>query len=224
MTDKGRFTDRARTVLQLAQQEAQRFRHDYIGTEHVLLGLIKEGRGVAANVLKNLDVDLRLARIEVEKLVEPSPDPEAPTGKLPHTPRTKRVLEYAIEEARLLGHNYVGTEHLLLGLIRTEDGVAAQVLLNLKVSVVAVRQEILLLLGQNPETGESPDPKTARATFSTEQRKPTEAEALHTFLDAVGGLARAKKLLFVYELFLTMTKDSLQQMMQYVADMKPEGS
>ena len=111
-----RFTDRARKVMQLANQEAQRFNHEYIGTEHVLLGLIKEGSGVAANVLKNLDVDLRKIRLEVEKLVQSGPD-MVTMGKLPQTPRAKKVIEYAMEEARNLNHNYVGTEHILLGLL-----------------------------------------------------------------------------------------------------------
>src|SRR3954451_4607755 len=107
-----RFTDRARKVMQLANQEAQRFNHEYIGTEHILLGLVKEGSGVAANVLKNLDIDLRKIRLEVQNIVQSGPD--AVLGKLPQTPRAKKVIEYAIEEARNLNHNYVGTEHLLL--------------------------------------------------------------------------------------------------------------
>ncbi len=107
-----RFTDRARKVMQLANQEAQRFNHEYVGTEHVLLGLIKEGSGVAANVLRNLDVDLRKIRNEVEKIVQAGPE-MVTMGKLPQTPRAKKVIEYAIEEARNLNHNYVGTEHLL---------------------------------------------------------------------------------------------------------------
>ena len=109
-----RFTDRARKVMALANQEAQRFNHEYIGTEHILLGLVKEGSGVGANVLKNLDVDLQKVRLEVEKLVKSGPD-MVTMGKLPQTPRAKKVIEYAIEEARNLNHNYVGTEHLLLG-------------------------------------------------------------------------------------------------------------
>src|SRR5256886_1466465 len=109
-----RFTDRARKVMQLANQEAWRFSHEYIGTEHILLGLVKEGSGVGANVLKNLEVDLRKVRLEVEKLVKSGPD-MVTMGKLPQTPRAKKVIEYAIEEARNLNHNYVGTEHLLLG-------------------------------------------------------------------------------------------------------------
>ncbi len=141
-----RFTDRARKVMALANQEAQRFNHEYIGTEHILLGLVKEGSGVAANVLRNLDVDLRKVRMEVEKLVKSGPE-MVTMGKLPQTPRAKKVIEYAIEEARNLNHNYVGTEHLLLGLLREKEGVAAQVLMNLGLKLEEVREEILSLLG-----------------------------------------------------------------------------
>ncbi|MSQ97504.1 MAG: ATP-dependent Clp protease ATP-binding subunit [Gemmataceae bacterium] len=148
-----RFTDRARKVMQLANQEAQRFNHEYIGTEHILLGLIKEGSGVAANVLKNLDVDLRKIRIEVEKLVQTGPD-MVTMGKLPQTPRAKKVIEYSMEEARNLNHNYVGTEHILLGLLREQEGVAAQVLMNLGLKLEEVREEVLNLLGHGLEGGE----------------------------------------------------------------------
>src|ERR1700754_5160625 len=145
-----RFTDRARKVMQLANQEAQRFNHEYIGTEHVLLGLIKEGSGVAANVLKNLDVDLRKIRLEVEKLVQSGPA-MVTMGKLPQTPRAKKVIEYSMEEARNLNHNYVGTEHLLLGLLREHDGAAAELLAILGLKFDDVRQETLNLLGHPPE-------------------------------------------------------------------------
>lgn len=149
-----RFTDRARKVMQLANQEAQRFNHEYIGTEHILLGLVKEGSGVAANVLKNLDIDLRRIRLEVEKIVQAGPD-MVTMGKLPQTPRAKKVIEYSIEEARNLNHNYVGTEHLLLGLLREQEGVAAQVLINLGLKLEDVREEVLNLLGHNMDAGES---------------------------------------------------------------------
>ncbi|MBX3434290.1 MAG: ATP-dependent Clp protease ATP-binding subunit [Pirellulales bacterium] len=149
-----RFTDRARKVMQLANQEAQRFNHEYIGTEHVLLGLIKEGSGVAANVLKNLDVDLRKIRLEVEKLVQSGPD-MVTMGKLPQTPRAKKVIEYSMEEARHLNHNYVGTEHILLGLLREQEGVAAQVLMNLGLKLEEVREEVLNLLGHGLEGDET---------------------------------------------------------------------
>src|SRR5437016_2505495 len=119
-----RFTDRGRKVMQLANQEAQRLNNEYIGTEHLLLGIIREGSGSAAIILKNLDIDLPKIRMEIEKIVVCGP--EAVTiAKLPRTPRAKKVIEYATEEARNLKHNYVGTEHLLLGLLREQEGVAA---------------------------------------------------------------------------------------------------
>ncbi len=148
-----RFTDRARKVMALANQEAQRFNHEYIGTEHILLGLVKEGSGVGANVLKNLSVDLRKVRLEVEKLVKSGPE-MVTMGKLPQTPRAKKVIEFAIEEARNLNHNYVGTEHLLLGLLREHDGVAAQVLMNLGLKLEEVREEVLNLLGAGVDSEE----------------------------------------------------------------------
>jgi ATP-dependent Clp protease ATP-binding subunit ClpC len=123
-----RFKDAARKVMQRANQEALRFEHEYIGTEHILLGLVREGAGVAANVLKNRDIDPRKVSLEVEKIVQSEPR-GITTGKLPQTPKAKKVIEYAIEEARNLNHNYVGTEHLLLGLLREQEGVAAQVLM-----------------------------------------------------------------------------------------------
>src|SRR5688500_11089064 len=145
-----RFTDRARKVMQLANQEAQRFNHEYIGTEHILLGLVKEGSGVAANVLKNLDVDLRKIRLEVEKLVQAGQAMDT-LGKVPQPPRAKKVIEYSMEEARNLNHNYVGTEHILLGLLREQEGVAAQVLMNLGLKLEEVREEVLNLLGHGLE-------------------------------------------------------------------------
>ncbi|HVY61164.1 MAG TPA: Clp protease N-terminal domain-containing protein, partial [Planctomycetota bacterium] len=154
-----RFTDRARRVMGLARQEAQRFNHEYIGTEHILLGLIQEGSGVAANVLRNLDIDLDKIRREVEKIVQSGPS-MVTMGQLPFTPRAKKVLELAVEEASNLGHNYIGTEHLLLGLIRENEGVAAQVLLNLGLKLEDVREEVLELLGADmPTESSSPEQK-----------------------------------------------------------------
>ena len=147
-----RFTDRARKVMALANQEAQRFNHEYIGTEHVLLGLVKEGSGVGATVLKNLDVDIKKLRIEVEKQVKSGPD-MVTMGKLPQTPRAKKVIEYAIEEARALNHNYVGTEHILLGLLRETEGIAAQILMNVGLKLEDIRQEVLNLLGAGVDEG-----------------------------------------------------------------------
>ena len=168
-----RFTDRARKVMQLANQEAQRFNHEYIGTEHILLGLVKEGSGVAANVLKNLDVDLRKIRLEVEKIVQTGPGgDQVVLGKLPHTPRAKKVIEYSVEEARNLNHNYVGTEHLLLGLLREQEGVAAQVLMNLGLKLEDVREEVMNLLGC---TGH---PESAPTRFERRTEVATEAEII----------------------------------------------
>jgi len=132
--------------MALANQEAQRFNHEYIGTEHILLGLVKEGSGVGATVLKNLDVDIKKLRLAVEKRVKSGPD-MVTMGKLPQTPRAKKVIEYAIEEARALNHNYVGTEHILLGLLRETEGIAAQVLMDMDMKLEDVRQEVLNLLG-----------------------------------------------------------------------------
>jgi ADP-ribose pyrophosphatase YjhB (NUDIX family) len=154
-----RYTDRARKVMALANQEAQRFNHEYIGTEHILLGLVKEGSGVGANVLKNLDVDLRKVRLEVESLVRSGPD-MIPQGKLPLSPAARQALEYAVEEAHKLSHNYAGTEHLLLGLVRQNAGVAVQVLMNLNLSLERVREEVLITLKPPSGTEES-----ARETF-----------------------------------------------------------
>ena len=145
-----RFTDRARKAMVLASQEAQRFNHEYIGTEHILLGLVKEGSGLAATVLKNLDVDLRNVRIEVKTLTKPHPKVVA-AGKLPQTSGATRVIEYANEEARILRHNYIGTEHLLLGLLREKDGFAIQILLSLRLNPDRIREEVLNLLSAGLE-------------------------------------------------------------------------
>jgi ATP-dependent Clp protease ATP-binding subunit ClpC len=142
-----RFTDRARKVMQLANYEAKRLNQEYVGTQHILLGVIKEGTGVAANVLRNLGVDLETTRSEIEKIVQAGPM-FVTKGKLPVTPRAKNVLEFAIEEARGLNHNYIGTEHLLLGLLRVPEGVAAQVLINLHQKPEEVRKLVLSLLGR----------------------------------------------------------------------------
>jgi ATP-dependent Clp protease ATP-binding subunit ClpA len=141
-----RFTDRARKVMQLAGEEAQNFNHEYVGTEHILLGLIAEGSGVAAIALKSLDINVQRVRVEVEKIVGVSPD-FCTLGRLPQTPRAKKMIEFAIEESRQFNHNYVGTEHLLLGLLRETEGVAAQVLMNLGLRLDTLRKKVLDLLG-----------------------------------------------------------------------------
>ena len=190
-----RLTDRARKVMALANQEAQRFNHEYIGTEHILLGLVKEGSGVGANVLKNLDIDLRKVRLEVEKLVKSGPE-MVTMGKLPQTPRAKKVLEYAIEEARNLNHNYVGAEHLLLGLLREQDGVAAQVLMNLGVKLEEVREEVLNLLGagvESEEMEEAGEPSAPEAGGSPRRGK-SKTPALDSFGRDLTELAKTGEL------------------------------
>ncbi|NQT46755.1 MAG: ATP-dependent Clp protease ATP-binding subunit [Candidatus Omnitrophica bacterium] len=143
-----RFTERARKVILLAKEEAKRFNHDYIGTEHILLGLIREGEGVAAAVLASLGLNSDKIRLEVDKLVQPGP-PTVVSGDIPFTPKAKKVIELAMDEARSLNHNYIGTEHLLLGLIREGEGVASQVLMNLGLDLEKVREEVMNLLGSN---------------------------------------------------------------------------
>jgi len=140
-----RFSDRARKVVSLANQEAQRRNHEYVGTEHILLGLLKEGSGVASVILRNLNVNCRV-RLEVEKLVQDGPD-MVTMGKLPQTPRAKKVFEYAIEESKKMNLGYVGTEHLLLGLLDENEGIACQVLKNLGLTIDRIRTEIVTLLG-----------------------------------------------------------------------------
>ena len=152
MFDK--HTDRTRKIMELANEEARRFNHEYIGTEHLLLGLVEVGHGVGVNVLGNLGVDKDNVRLEVEKLVKPGPDKVAP-GKLPQTPRAKQVIKHAGEESRELNHRYVGSEHLLLGLLHERDGVAAQVLINLGLKPAKVRGEVFRLLGITIDSEES---------------------------------------------------------------------
>ena len=186
-----RFTDRARKVMALANQEAQRFNHEYIGTEHILLGLVKEGSGVGATVLKNLDVDIKKLRFGVEKLVKSGPD-MVTMGKLPQTPRAKKVIEYAIEEARSLNHNYVGTEHILLGLLRESEGIAAQVLLDLGLKLEDVRQEVLNLLGAGVDDG--PAALGMKMTPTMGRKTKSKTPALDSFGRDLTELAAAGEL------------------------------
>jgi ATP-dependent Clp protease ATP-binding subunit ClpC len=143
-----RFTDRARRVVVLAQEEARRLNHDYIGTEHMLLGLVHEGEGVAAKALESLDISLEAVRAQVEEII--GRGGQAPAGHIPFTPSAKKVLEFALREALVLGHNYIGTEHILLGVIREAEGVGAQVLENLGADLARVRQQVIQLLGGDP--------------------------------------------------------------------------
>jgi ATP-dependent Clp protease ATP-binding subunit ClpC len=143
-----RFTDRARMIVELANQEAQRLGRQHVTTEHILLGLVREGSGVAANVLKNLHVKLRQVQLEVERLAIVGA--AGTKGKLPLAPEAKRVMEYAMGAARELNHNYIGSEHLLLGLLREQDGVAARALASLGVTLDKTRTELLNLPGFSP--------------------------------------------------------------------------
>jgi hypothetical protein len=145
-----RFTDRARQVVVLAQEEARMLNHNYIGTEHILLGLIHEGEGVAARSLESLGISLEVVRQQVEEII--GQGQQAPVGHIPFTPRAKKVLELSLREALQLGHNYIGTEHILLGLICEGEGVAAQVLVKLGADLNRVRQQVIELLhGKGPE-------------------------------------------------------------------------
>ena len=147
-----RFTDRARRVVVLAQEEARMLNHNYIGTEHILLGLIHEGEGVAAKALESLGISLEAVRQQVEEII--GQGQQAPSGHIPFTPRAKKVLELSQREALQLGHDYIGTEHILLGLVREGDGVAAQVLVHLGADLNRVRQQVILLIGgKQPERG-----------------------------------------------------------------------
>jgi len=139
-----RFTDRARRVVVLAQEEARLLNHSYIGTEHILLGLIHEGEGVAAKALESLNISLEAVRAQVEEII--GQGGSSPSGHIPFTPRAKKVLELSLREALQLGHNYIGTEHILLGLIREGEGVAAQVLVKLGADLSRVRQQVIQLL------------------------------------------------------------------------------
>ena len=148
-----RFTDRARRVVVLAQEEARLLNHNYIGTEHILLGLIHEHEGVAAKALESLDISLESVRGQVEEIIGQGAKP--PGGHIPFTPRAKRVLELSLREALQLGHNYIGTEHILLGLIREGEGVAAQVLVKLGADLARVREQVVHLLATLVEVSSS---------------------------------------------------------------------
>ncbi|CQR71566.1 Negative regulator of genetic competence ClpC/MecB [Sporomusa ovata DSM 2662] len=152
-----RFTDRARKVLILAQQEAAKYGHGYIGTEHLLLGLLREGEGVAAKALNSLGLEIAAVRVHVENILGTG---QQQTSDIGYTPRAKKVIELAMEEALRLGHNYVGTEHILLGLIREGEGIAAQVLTGLGVDINLMRQRVIEMLGGYSMSGQAPQPKS----------------------------------------------------------------
>src|SRR5688572_8605793 len=189
------FTDRVRKVLAMAREEAIRLQHDYVGTEHILLGLIREGEGVAAAVLMNLNVDLEQIHERIEESVRKGKATIA-LGELPYTSRAKKVLEYAMAEARELNHSYVGTEHLLLGLLREEKGIAAQVLNSLGVSLEEARAETLKLLGSDVQPGSGSGSGTGAAqgtgtgTGTQKGEKKSKTPALDHFCRDLTELAR----------------------------------
>lgn len=202
-----RFTEKAIKVIMLAQEEARRLGHNFVGTEQILLGLIGEGTGIAAQVLKSMNVNLKDARIEVEKIIGRGSGFVA--VEIPFTPRAKRVLELSLEEARQLGHNYIGTEHLLMGLVREGEGVAARVLENLAVNVSSIRSEVIQMLGDNTEVN-----TTASSNVQARSKTPTLEEfgsnltelAVEGVLDPVVG--RQKEIERVIQILGRRTKNN----------------
>ncbi len=204
-----RFTDRARRVVVLAQEEARMLNHNYIGTEHILLGLIHEGEGVAAKALESLNISLDGVRQQVEEMI--GQGQQAPSGHIPFTPRAKKVLELSLREALQLGHNYIGTEHILLGLIREGEGVAAQVLVKLGADLNKVRQQVIQLLsgyqGKEPATAGGPQEGTPSSSLVLDQfgRNLTQA-AREAKLDPVIG--REKEIERVMQVLSRRTKNN----------------
>ncbi|MBV8985313.1 MAG: AAA family ATPase, partial [Acidimicrobiia bacterium] len=182
-----RFTDRARRVVVLAQEEARLLNHNYIGTEHILLGLIHEGEGVAAKALESLGISLGAVRTQVEEII--GQGGSSPSGHIPFTPRAKKVLELSLREALQLGHNYIGTEHILLGLIREGEGVAAQVLVKLGADLSRVRQQVIQLL-----SGYAGGKEAASAGTGPGESTPSGSLVLDQFGRNLTQLAREKKL------------------------------
>ena len=200
-----KFTDRARKVLTFAQDEAQRFNHNYIGTEHLLLGLVREGEGVAARVLENMNVELAKVRTAVEFIIGRGDRPVV--GEVGLTPRAKRVIELAIDEARRLGHNYIGTEHLLLGLVREGEGIAAGVLESLGVNLDKVRHEVIRVLSQSSSSGPAQETKRASKTPTVDQLGINLTEAARAGkLDPVIG--REKEIERVIQILSRRTKNN----------------
>src|SRR6201994_3828510 len=186
-----RFTDRARRVLVLAQEEARLLNHNFIGTEHILLGLIHEGEGVAAKALEQLGISLEAVREKVEETIGPAGS--STTGSPPFTPRAKKVLELSLREALQLGHNYIGTEHMLLGLVREGEGVAAQVLVSLGADLPRVRQQVIQLLSGYQSPGGKEGASTG-AGASSGQEAPSGSPVLDQFGRNLTQLARERKL------------------------------
>jgi len=190
-----RFTERARRVVHLAQDEARLLNHNYIGTEHILLGLIHEGEGVAAKALESLGISLEAVRAQVEEII--GQGQTAPTGHIPFTPRAKKVLELSLREALQLGHNYIGTEHILLGLVREGEGVAAQVLVGLGADHAQVREQVLRLLTGGhalaDQAEDDSDQASAQAGARTRLVRMTVPADLHDYGEKIAEVRRQKE-------------------------------
>src|SRR6266496_342301 len=199
------FTPRAQQVLALARKEADRFNHNFVGTEHLLLGLIKLGQGVAVNVLQKLGLDLETVRMEVEKQVGTGPDQKM-IGNIPYTPRVKKVLALAAKEAKALNHTYVGTEHILLGLLREGDGVAARVLKNMDVDIEQTRQEILKELDPNFNAQEESPTNEGPSEKAAEKKGEVKTPALKGEMDPVIG--RKNEIERVIQILCRRTKNN----------------
>lgn len=199
-----RFTEKAIKVIMLAQEEARRLGHNFVGTEQILLGLVGEGTGVGPKVLKEMGVSLKDSRIEVEKIIGRGSGFVA--VEIPFTPRAKRVLELSLEEARQLGHNYIGTEHLLLGLIREGEGVAARVLENLGVDLSKIRSQIIKALGESGEVSTSSSTNRSKTPTLDEFGTDLTKKASDGRLDPVVG--RAKEIERVIQILGRRTKNN----------------
>jgi ATP-dependent Clp protease ATP-binding subunit ClpA len=201
-----RYTDRARRVVVLAQEEARRLKHNYLGTEHILLGLVGEGEGVAARALESLGISLEAVRQQVEEIIGQGQQP--PSGHYPFTPRAKKVLDLASREALQLGHNYVGTEHILLGLVREGEGVAAQVLVKLGADLDRVRQQVVQLLHGYPGKEPASD-------------RPRRGKRARLMADAVARIDALDRRLAAIERWVGMRPD-LGDVDQEIAQMRRE--
>jgi ATP-dependent Clp protease ATP-binding subunit ClpA len=201
-----RFTDRANRVVVLAQEEARRLDHNYLGTEHILLGLVREGEGVAARALESLGISLEAVRQQVEQII--GQGQQAPSEHIPFTPRAKKVLDLASREALQLGHNYIGTEHILLGLIREGEGVAAQVLVKLGADLNRVRQQVIQLLHGYLGKGPASD-------------RPRRGKRARLMADAVARIDALDRRLAAIERWVGMRPDS-DDVDQEIAQMRRE--
>jgi ATP-dependent Clp protease ATP-binding subunit ClpA len=209
-----RFTDRARRVIVLAQEEARLLNHNYIGTEHILLGLIHEGEGVAATALASLGIRQEAVRVQVEQII--GRGTAAPVGHIPFTPRAKKVLELSLREAKQLGHDYVGTEHVLLGLLREGEGVAAQVLVKLGGDLSRVRQQVIQVLSSSGG-GEAAAEQAGARTRLVHIRVPDEVREAEQQLT---GVRREKQAAIDAEEFdrAAALRDTERQLLAWVAE------